>query len=427
MTADVHSIVAAGAAALIFAKWLAQLGLERLNQRELLAHADAVPGSFRDWVDPATYARSVQYTLARGRLSQVEATCDAAVLSFALFGGVLPWALDRFEGAFGSSAWATAGFIFLCGVALSAPGLPLNWYEQFRIETRFGFNTMTARLWWLDRLKVLLLGLALGYPLLVLLLKLVDWAGPWWWLWAWACLMGFQVLLTLVAPRLILPLFNQFTPLPEGPLRERLLALARRTGFHAKSIQVMDGSRRSRHSNAFFTGLGRARKIVLYDTLVRQLSEAELESVLAHEIGHYRKRHVVKRLVLAAAGTWIGFLGLDLLAEQSWFYRAFGFESPSVGVALLLFGLLGGVISFWASPLVHGWTRRHEYEADAFAAATLNESRSLIAALRRLSVDNLSNLTPHPLYSGFYYSHPTLLERERALRTMPVPSEPPPS
>jgi STE24 endopeptidase len=427
VTEHVHSIVAAGAAALIFAKWLTQLGLERLNQRELRAHADAVPGAFRDLVDPVTYARSTQYSLARSRLSQAEATCDAVVLSFVLFSGVLPWAFNRFAGAFGSSAWAMAAFLFLSGVALAVPGLPLNWYEQFRIETRFGFNTMTGRLWWLDRLKVFLLSLGLGYPLLVLILKLVDWTGARWWLWGWACLTGFQLLLTLVAPGLILPLFNQFTPLPDGRLRERLLALARRTGFRAKSIQVMDGSRRSRHSNAFFTGLGRARKIVLFDTLIQQLNEAELESVLAHEIGHYRRRHVAKLLLVSAAGTLFGFLGLAALADQAWFYRAFGFESQSVGVALLLFSLLGGVVSFWASPLIHGWTRRHEYEADAFAAATMHESGSLIAALRRLSVENLSNLTPHPLYSGFHYSHPTLLERERALRTLPLGSGPLPS
>jgi STE24 endopeptidase len=419
VTTQVQSIVAAGAATLICAKWLAQLGLEWLNQRELRVQADAVPGVFRDFMDPATYARSIQYSLARSRLNQAEGTCDAVVLSFVLFSGVLPWTCHWFAGAWGSSAWAMAAFLFLGGVALALSGLPFHWYEQFRIETRFGFNTMTGNLWWLDRLKVLLLSLLLGYPLLVLLLKLVDWTGPWWWLWGWASLTGFQLLMTLVAPRLILPLFNQFTPLPDGPLRERLLALARRTGFRARSIQVMDGSRRSRHSNAFFTGLGRARTIVLFDTLIRQLSETELEAVLAHEIGHCRRGHVAKLLLLSAAGTLLGFLGLAVLANQTWFYRAFGFESRAVGVAMLLFSLLGGVVSFWASPLIHWWTRRQEYEADAFAAATMHESGSLIGSLRRLSVENLSNLTPHPLYSAFHYSHPTLRERERALRTFP--------
>jgi len=219
----------------------------------------------------------------------------------------------------------------------------------------------------------------------------------------------------VLAPVLILPLFNKFTPLPDGSLRERLVKLAKRTNFHAKSIQVMDGSKRSRHSNAFFTGFGRFRKIVLFDTLMQQLAEPELEAVLAHEIGHYKKKHIVKMLVWSAAASLVGFAAISILARRDWFYRAFGFEPGSVVPALLLFGLLAGVVAFWFSPLAHAWSRRHEYQADAFAAQVMNESRSLIGALRKLTEKNLGNLTPHPLYSAFYYSHPTLLERERAL------------
>ncbi len=308
-----------------------------------------------------------------------------------------------------------AAFLLVTGVALSLPGLPLDWYDQFRLEERFGFNTTTQKLWWMDRLKGLLLSIALGYPLLALVLKLVEWTGEWWWLWAWGALLGFQLLMLIFAPVLILPLFNKFTPLPEGSLRERLLKLAEQTRFRARSIQVMDGSKRSRHSNAFFTGFGGFRKIVLFDTLIQQLAEPELAAVLAHEIGHFKKKHIPKTLAASALGSLAGLYLVSVLAKQEWFYRGFGFEPGSIVPALLLFGLLSGVVTFWFSPLAHWWSRRYEYQADAFAAEVMSEPGSLIGALRKLNEKNLSNLTPHPLYSGFYYSHPTLLEREQAL------------
>jgi STE24 endopeptidase len=401
--------------ALIALKCLAQIWLERLNRRNVLAHAGAVPEAFEGIVDEATYTKSVQYTLAKGRLEQIELVANCAVLLVVLFSGVLPWGYRFFEHRLGNAAWAMAVFLLVTGVALSLPGLPLEWYAQFRLEERFGFNTTTQSLWWKDRLKGLLLSIALGYPLLVLILKLVEWIGPFWWLWAWGALLGFQLLMAVLAPVLILPLFNKFTPLPEGSLRERLLKLAERTRFQAGSIQLMDGSKRSRHSNAFFTGFGRFRKIVLFDTLVQQLAEPELEAVLAHEIGHFKKKHIPKTLAVAAAGSLVGFYLVSLLAQQDWFYRSFGFEPGSIVPALLLFGLLAGVVTFWFSPLAHWWSRRYEYQADAFAAQVMNEPQSLIGALRKLNEKNLSNLTPHPLYSGFYYSHPTLIERETAL------------
>ena len=403
-------------ALLILAKWAAQLWLERLNARHVLAHAGAVPEAFQGVVDEATYAKSVHYTLAKGRLDQVEVTYNTAVLLLVLFSTVLPWGFHGFTQWLGGSAWVMAAFLFVTAVALSLPGLPLAWYDQFRLEQRFGFNTTTQKLWWLDRLKGLLLATALGYPLLVLVLKLVEWTGAWWWLWAWGALLGFQLLMLVLAPVLILPLFNQFTPLPEGSLRDRLLKLAGQTRFRAHSIQVMDGSKRSRHSNAFFTGFGGFRKIVLFDTLIQQLAEPELAAVLAHEIGHYKKKHIPKTLAASALGSLAGLYLISLLAKQDWFYRGFGFEPGSIVPALLLFGLLSGVVTFWFSPVAHWWSRHYEYQADAFAAEVMHESSSLIGALRKLNEKNLSNLTPHPLYSGFYYSHPTLLEREQALR-----------
>lgn len=402
-------------AALIGARWLAQFVLARLNLRHVRAHAGAVPAAFRDTMDDATYAKSVDYTLARGRFSQLEDGFDAVLLLVVLFSGVLPWGLSKFSGFSGTSAWAMAAFIFAVGLVLAALALPLSWWEQFRLEQRFGFNTTTQRTWWMDRAKGFVLSLLLGCPLLVLVLKLVEWTGGAWWLWAWGALLGFQLLMMVLAPVIIMPLFNKFTPLPDGALRERLLALAERTRFRARSIQVMDGSKRSRHSNAFFTGLGRFRKIVLFDTLIAQLTEPELEAVLAHEIGHYKLRHIVKLLAGSALSSLAGFYALSVLAKADGFYRAFGFAPGNLAPVLLLFGLLAGVVTFWLSPVFHAWSRRYEYQADAFAKRTLGDAQPLINALRKLNEKNLSNLTPHPLYSGFYYSHPTLQEREQAL------------
>lgn len=412
---------------LLLAKWLAAVWLSHLNRRHVQAHADAIPSAFKDMIDEGTYEKSVRYTLARNRFGQFTDTYGTLILLAVLFSGVLPWALEWMLQHAGDSAWSMAVFLFAVGMMMALPNLPVDWVEQFRLEQRFGFNTSTQKTWWLDRLKGLLLAVVLGYPLLVLVLKIVEWSGALWWLWAWSAFIGFQLMMTVLAPVLILPLFNKLTPLPEGSLKERLVALADRTQFVAQSIQVMDGSRRSRHSNAFFTGFGRLRKIVLFDTLIEQLGETELEAVLAHEIGHYKRKHIPKMLIGSALGSLAGFYAIAWLAGQPAFAEAFGFVPPDGDIGstfsavylapvLLLFGLLSGTITFWLSPLIHWLTRRYEYEADAFARRVMNDDAPLVDALRKLNEKNLSNLTPHPIYSGFYYSHPTLLEREAALR-----------
>jgi STE24 endopeptidase len=277
-------------------------------------------------------------------------------------------------------------------------------------------------LWVTDKLKALALGLVLGYPLLCLVVGFFRWQPRWWWLWAWAALIIFQLLMMVIAPRVILPLFNKLTPLPEGELRERLLGLAKRAGFKCATIEVIDGSKRSGHSNAFFTGFGRFRRIVLFDTLIAQMTPPELEAVLAHEIGHYRRGHVPKMLAVSALTTLAGFALLGWLAGQGWFYTGFRFD-PALGMpaALLVFSMVADLGTFWLHPLMNYWSRRHEYEADAFARAALNDARPMINALRKLHEKNLSNLTPHPAYSFFHYSHPTLREREAALRA-PIPA-----
>src|SRR6476646_5039998 len=307
---------------LILARAIAELWLSRLNQRHVRAHANEVPPAFRAMVDEPTYRRSVDYTLAKSRFGEVVTLFDAVLLIGLLFSGVSPWAFGKFIAAFGTSVLAMGGFLFASGIALSIVSLPFAWYAQFKLEDRFGFNTTTVTTWVLDRLKGFLLAVLLGFPLLALVLKLIEWAGSNWWIWAAAVVIVFQLLLLLIAPAVIMPLFNKFTPLPEGSLRERLFALAQRTEFPTRNIEVMDGSKRSRHSNAFFTGFGRLRKIVLFDTLVAQLAEPELESVLAHEIGHYKKRHVFKLLAVFVAGVFVAFALIAWLASQAWFYRA---------------------------------------------------------------------------------------------------------
>ncbi len=401
---------------LIGAKVLMQFWLALLNRQEVKAHANEIPEAFRATIDPPTYGKAVEYTLAKTRFEDFQTLFDTAILVLLLITFAFPAMYRWFSAQFGQSAPAEAAFLFSIGILLAVPSLPLDWIEQFKLEERFGFNTSTTKTWWMDRVKGVIVALILGYPLLILILKLVQWTGRFWWLWAWGLVLAFQLLMVVLAPVLILPLFNKFTPLPEGSLRDRLLGLGERTGFHSRTIQVMDGSKRSRHSNAFFTGFGRFRKIILFDTLINQLSEVELEAVLAPEIGHYKKKHIPKMLAASAAGLLIAFYFIAWLAKQPWFYRGFGFEPGSIVPALLLFSLLSGVVTFWFGPVVNLVSRKFEYEADAYAAWTMREPDSLIHSLRKLNEKNLSNLTPHRLYSAFYYSHPTLLERESALR-----------
>jgi STE24 endopeptidase len=298
---------------------------------------------------------------------------------------------------------------------LSVPSLPFEWWEQFRLEEKFGFNKSTAGLWVSDKLKGVLLMFAIGLPLLWALLALVKWAGAAWWIWGFALIFGFQLLMLVLYPKLILPLFNKLTPLPEGELRTRLMALGDRTGFQASTIEVIDGSKRSGHSNAYFTGFGRFRRIVLFDTLIAQLTAEELEAVLAHEIGHYRRGHIPKMIAMSAAMLLGGFWTIAWLARSPWFNRAFGFPANEVAPSFLLFGLLSGLVTFWFSPLGNVLSRKHEYEADAFARDAVGGPGPMVEALRKLAQKNLSNLTPHPWFSAFFYSHPTLVEREAAL------------
>ncbi len=388
-----------------------------LNMAEVRRHRKAPPAALRAVMDDQTYAKSVDYTLAKGKFGLFSDICGILILTAALFSGVLPWLYGVLESVMETSVWRESFFVILVFILLTIPGLPLEHHAQFRLEERFGFNNSTLGLWVTDKVKGLLVGLAIALPLLSLIFFLVDRAGPLWWIWGFCAFFSFQLLLMVLYPMLILPLFNKLTPLPEGELRQRLMDLAERTGFRARTIQVMDGSKRSSHSNAFFTGFGRFRRIVLFDTLMEQLTGEELEAVLAHEIGHYKLGHVPKMLAVSAGLGLAAFVALAWLLATPAFVEAFGFSHApgAAGPAFVLFALLAGSFGFWLSPVLNLLSRRHEYEADRFAREHTGGPEPMIKALRSLSGKNLSNLTPHPLYSAFYYSHPTLLEREAAL------------
>lgn len=403
-------------AALIGLRLGVEAALLALNRLEARRCAASPPPETAGVLDGPTFQRSVAYTLARNRFGFVTIAADAAILSLGLFSGVLPRLYLRMA-AWGppGAAWTGALFLLAAGALLTLPTLPFDAWETFRLEAGFGFNQATVGLWMADKIKGAVLAFVVGFPLLWALLEIVQRAGPSWWLWGFGLVLAFQLAAFVLYPRLILPLFNRLSPLPDGELRDRLFRLGDRTGFRARSIQVIDGSKRSGHSNAFFTGFGRFRRIVLFDTLVSQLSPVELEAVLAHEIGHYRRGHVPQRLVLSSVLLFAGFAAVAWLARAPWFDASFGYPPGSMAASFLLFALLSGLVGFWFSPLSSLLSRRHEYQADAFAREAMGGAAPLVAALRRLAETNLSNLAPHPCFSAFYYSHPTLVERERAL------------
>jgi len=400
----------------LLAKLAAETVLEALNRRQLNRSSSDFPEALAGVMNEEKLAKAQAYTRAKSRFATVALFWDAAVLAALVLSGLLPAAYGLWSDWVGVSAWGEALFLMALILASGIPSLPFEYVEQFRIEEKFGFNRSSVGLWLGDKAKGLALGLAIGFPILWLLISLVGWLGTYWWIYGFAIMLAFQLTMMAQYPMLIVPLFNKLTALEDGPLKERLMSLSDRAGFQCESIQVIDGSKRSGHSNAYFTGFGRFRRIVLYDTLIEQLGEEEIEAVLAHEIGHYKMGHIPKMIALSAVMLLAGFWLVGQLARSPSFFEGFGFEEPRMAIAFLLFSLMGGLFSFWLSPLFNLLSRKHEYEADAFARDAVKDWKPLSRALRRLSEENLSNLSPHPAYSGFHYSHPTLLEREAAMR-----------
>lgn len=399
--------------------------LESANETHVRENRHHLPSVFRGVFSRETFDKANDYTLEKTRLNRFETVYSGVVLGLVLLLGIIPLFYGWFSAWVGFGVWGQALVFCLILVVLGLPGMPIDYYATFYLEEKFGFNKSSVRLWVIDRLKGLLLTLLIGVPLAALIFWIVTKFPGWWWLLGFAVFFVFQLVMMVLYPVLIVPLFNKLRPMEEGPLKDRLMALADRTGFKASTIQVIDGSKRSKHSNAYFTGFGRFRRIVLYDTLIEQLQEDEIEGVLAHEIGHYRKGHIPKMILISAASLLLGFFVIHMLVWSDWFVAHFGFrwsvseygELARFVPAFLLFVVLAGVVTFWISPLMNRLSRKHEYEADAFAADAVGSPDPLVRALRRLYEKNLTNLIPHPLYSRFYYSHPTLPEREKAMRT----------
>jgi STE24 endopeptidase len=377
--------------------------------RHVGRHADAVPPQFADRVSLEAHRKAAAYTIAKTRLGVVDTAVGAAVLiGLTLLGG-LQWIADQ------TSDWFGQGFVFQLAIVaavvllLAVVDLPFSWFRQFRIEQRYGFNRMTLKLWVTDLAKSLVLASVLGLPLLAAVIGLMREAGPYWWLYAWLLWIGFNALVLVIYPTVIAPLFNKFEPLKDSALAQRITELLARTGFSSKGVFVMDGSRRSAHGNAYFTGLGRAKRIVFFDTLVERLQPAEIEAVLAHELGHFKLKHIAKRLVLSFLASLAFLALLGWLAGQPWFYTGLGvtpaLDGGNQGVALVLFMLVLPVFTFVFAPLASYLSRRHEFEADAYAARHA-KAKDLVNALVKLYEDNASTLTPDPIHSAFYDSHP---------------------
>ena len=397
-------------------KTCAAVCLDLLNAASVKKHAGKVPEIFAAFIDAETYARGAAYTLAKTKFSIADSVFAFAYYSALLACGALSGLFGYFVEAFGGGLWAQAFALIATAVALSIPSLPFEFYEQFVIEQKFGFNKSSVGLWVADKLKGAAVGAVLCAPILALILAFAKSLPNTWWLWGFAAVAAFQLVMIVAYPMFIVPLFNKLEDLPEGDLKTELFALADRGKFFAKTIQVIDGSRRSSHSNAYFTGFGKFRRIVLFDTLIAQLETPEICAVLAHEIGHYRKGHILKMILTTFATELIMFAVMGHIANSAWFYEQFGFEkSWGLGSVLLMCSLFGGAFTFWLSPVSNYFSRGREYEADAFAAELCGGGETLVSALKKLHKKNLGNLTPHALYSAFNYSHPTLAERLGAL------------
>lgn len=384
-----------------------QLWLARRHAQHVAAHRDRVPAAFTDRVALPAHQKAADYTVARTRFGIVETLAETALLLALTVGGGLA-ILVEWTGAF-SFGWLARDLALIVAVVTlsGVVGLPFSYVQTFVIEEKFGFNRMTRALWIADIAKGVLVGAALGLPLAALVLWLMRAAGPLWWVWTWAVWIGFQFLILALYPTVIAPMFNKFSPLPAGSARDAIERLLARCGFENRGLFVMDGSKRSSHGNAFFTGFGRAKRIVFFDTLLERLAPDEIEAVLAHELGHFRLKHVLKRMLWMGAFSLAFLALLASLAASPWFYEGLGIPASQnrPGVALILFFLALPAFTFVFAPLSSSYSRRHEFEADAFAAKYASAA-SLVRALVKLFEDNASTLTPDPYYSAFHDSHP---------------------
>jgi STE24 endopeptidase len=399
---------------LVLRYWLASR-----HVRHVMRHREQVPAEFADRIPLEAHRKAADYTVAKTRFGLIHALYSGLVLiGFTLLGGLQALSTALLH-AVGPGMTHQIGLVVAFALVSGALDLPFTYYFQFVIEQRFGFNKMTIKLWVLDALKGGLVGAVIGLPLLWVVLALMERTGPLWWLYAWAVWSGFQLLMMVIYPTLIAPLFNKFTPLADATLKDRIEGLMARVGFASKGLFVMDGSKRSSHGNAYFSGFGANKRIVFFDTLLERLAPSEIEAVLAHELGHFKLKHIVKRIVVMFALSLVFLALLGWLKNQVWFFTGLG-VLPLLGqnndaMALLLFMMVLPVFTFPFAPLTSITSRKHEFEADAFAASH-SDARDLVSALVKMYEDNASTLTPDPLHSAFYDSHPPASVRIRQLR-----------
>lgn len=415
------TLIQAIVAILIVMQFLFERILAKLNDSKLLKLKNKIPQELDGLMSPEQWGKCTNYNLEKSKISLSEDIFSAIFLPiffiyfYPLYFNSLP--LDS-----SSSVWIVSlGAVLFLNI-FQFPNLFFDWKRQFTLEEKYEFNTNSKKNWCIDKVKELLLGLLLGWGVLILVLSLYKWGvtsfPEGWWLIAFIAMFSVQILLLIMWPKFILPIFNKLTPLEDDKLGERLLALANKCGFEASTIEVMDGSKRSRHSNAFFTGFGKFRRIILYDTLIKQMNHEQIEAVLAHEIGHYKLGHIPKRICMSFV-TGLGFFALlAFLCKNSWFYGQIGLDAlynRDLMPLIIVFALVGGSITYWLNPISNYFSRKHEFEADAFAVSSVGNSKSLSSALRTLYVENLNYPVPHSLVSFFHYTHPTLLEREQAM------------
>jgi len=404
MTASTFSLLFIAALALSLGL---QLWLAGRQIAHVAAHRETVPAAFAERIGLDAHRRAADYTIARTRFGIVELVVETAVLLALTFGGGLAALASLTAANIDGPILRDIALLVAVAVVSGVVSLPFSYFRTFGIEAKFGFNRTTRKLWLTDLVRGILVAAALGLPLAALILWLMLAAGTWWWVLAWLAWTAFQFLVLALYPTVIAPLFNKFSPLPEGAARDAIEQLLARCGFASRGLYVMDGSRRSSHGNAFFTGFGRARRIVFFDTLLERLAPAEVEAVLAHELGHFKLRHVMKTMAWSTAAS-LGFMALlAWLVASPWFYAGLG-VAPATdrpGVALVLFMLALPVFTFVVGPLLSLYSRRHEFEADAFAVRH-SSGAALAHALVKLYEDNASTLTPDPLYSAFHDSHP---------------------
>ena len=400
----------------------AQIYLSWLNISYLRQHGTTVPEIFQDIIDPEKLKKISAYTVDSENFSMVATLANQGLFLVILLSGFLPWLVKTI------SLWKygqiVSGLIFFAVLSIFANLLriPFSLYEAFVIEERYGFNVMSFKVWVSDLFKSIVIGAIMGGLLLGLLLIFVIYGGDIWWIWAWMLVGGFELLLLWLYPVVILPLFNKFDPIENIGLENRIRTLMEKVGLRAKGIFKMDASKRSKHTNAFFVGLGRTKRIVLFDTLLASHTEEEILSVLAHEAGHWKKKHILRMLIPLEILSLVSFYAVAKLLNWSLIYQTFGFQESPVYVGLFLIGTFISLIGFFAEPLESAISRRFEREADDFASELIGTAKHMTTALKRLASDNLANLSPHPLYAWFYYSHPPLVERIERLKAEKVGS-----